>query len=250
MGKIVEIQNQRRRRRVWPWVVLFLIAATVAFALSPFFKVERVDVVGNDRVPREIILSNLEMEDGMNLVRYSLSHLQQEFELDPLILTADIYIQWPRHVKVEVTEKKVMGYIPYMGMYLCIDTTGSVLDSVHEIAPGTPLLKGITVKSFGLGQQVDTEDTERFTIMLDCLKVLEKYDLLTRTDEISVARSDDIHLLLQEEQLDVSLGSAQDLDRKISAVVVILEDEGRPAGTLHLEDMDGQVYIESSNNNE
>ena len=38
-----------------------------------------------------------------------------------------------------------------------------------------------------------------------------------------------------------------DLDRKISAVVSILEDPDRPAGILHLEDLDGQVYIEQSN---
>lgn len=247
MGKIVEINAKKKRKKIkkGPLIVLFLIAAIVAFAFSPFFQVEEVEIEGNERVTDEIILDDLDMHNGMNLIRYCVTHYNKEFELDPLVLSADVYIKWPRHVTVMVEEKKVMGYIPYMGMYLCIDTTGSVLDSIHEIAEGTPLLKGITVKSFGLGEPVDTEDTERFTIMLDCLKVLEKYDLLTKTDEISVARSDDIHLTLKEEQLDVSLGTADDLDRKISAVVVILEDEGRPAGTLHLEDMDGQVYIES-----
>lgn len=247
MGKIVDIETKRKKRRpVWPWIILILIAAVVLFLNSDFFKVEKVEIRGNERVSDEIVLEDLEMQDGMNLFRYFITHLQSEYELDPLILSADVFVKWPRTVRVEVVEKKVMGYIPYMGMYLCIDTTGSVLDSIHEVAEGTPVLTGISVQSFGMGEPVDTEDTERFTIMLDCLKIIEKYALTASVDEISVARADDIHLILKEEGLDVSLGGSEDLDRKISAVVSILEDPDHPAGVLHLEDLDGQVYIESS----
>ncbi len=247
MGKVVEINAQRRkRRRWWPWILLLAVAAIAAFLNSPFFRVEKPEIEGNERVPDAIVMENLGMTENMNLFRYFITNVNKEHEFDPLILSAEVFVHWPRNVRVVVTEKKVMGYIPYMGMYLCVDTTGSVLDSVHEVADGMPVLSGVDVKSFALGAPVDTEDTERFTIMLDCLKVLEKYGLLAKVDKISVARSNDIHLLMEEEQLDVSLGEAEGLDRKISAVVSILEDPERPPGVLHLEDLDGQVYIERS----
>lgn len=248
MGKVVEIGVRKKKRKKWPWVLLILlllIAGAGVFLHSSFFRVKHPTINGNERVPDEVIMSNLDMKDDMNLIWYALKHYDTQFEMDPLILSAEVFVEWPRDIRIEVVEKKVMGYMPYMGMYLCIDTTGSVLDSVHEVEEGTPLLTGITVKSFSLGGPVDTEDTERFTIMLDILNILQKYSLTDETREISVARSEDIHLYLED--LDVSLGPADDLDRKISAVVSILEDPDRPAGILHLEDLDGQVYIEQSN---
>ena len=246
MGKVVETNIKKRSgpRRKWPLVLGGIVLVFLILLLTGFFNVKKPTIEGNERVTDEIVMENLDMHENMNLIWYVMTHYNTDFELDPLILSADVYIKWPHNVLVKITEKKVMGYIPYMGMFLCIDTTGSVLDSVHEIDEGTPTLTGIQVKSFSLGEAVDTEDTERFTIMLDCLNVLEKYELLTITDEISVARADDVRWVIDD--LDVSIGSTTDLDRKAAALREILKDKRHGSGILHLEDLNSQIYIEST----
>ena len=247
MGKVVatNIKKRKRPRRKWPMVVGGILLIFVILLLTGFFNVERPTIEGNERVTDEIVMENLDMHEDMNLIWYALTHYNTKFELDPLILSAEVFIKWPHNVLVKITEKKVMGYLPYMGMYLCIDTTGSVLDSVHEIDEDTPMLTGIQVQSFSLGEAIDTEDTERFTIMLDCLNVLEKYELLAMTDEISVARAEDVHWRI--DGLDVSIGSTTDLDRKAAALKEILKDTSHGSGILHLEDLNNQIYIENTN---
>ena len=238
------IRNHRRRHVSKLWIIPGMIVLILLVLNSPLFSVREVTIEGNERISDETIMDNLEISLNMNLFRYCVGHLNNDFDVDPLVDTLDVYIEWPDAISITVTEKSVMGYIPYMGLYLCIDTLGCVLDSVHEIDEGIPLLTGVTVQSFSLGEAVDTEDTERFTIMLSVLTVLEKYELLDQVDEISVSDAEDIHLYIDD--LDVSMGSEDDLDRKVAAVVSVLEDEDRPSGILHIEDLDGQVYIESS----
>ena len=247
MGKVVETNIKKRSgpKRKWPLVVGGIVLIFLILLVTGFFDVKKPTIEGNERVTDEIVMENLDMHEDMNLIWYAMTHYNAEFELDPLILSAEVFIKWPHNVLVKIVEKKVMGYIPYMGMFLCIDTTGSVLDSVHEIDEGTPMLTGIQVQSFSLGEAVDTEDTERFTIMLDCLNVLEKYELLTMTDEISVARAEDIHWMI--DGLDVSIGTTQDLDRKTAALKEILNDTAHGSGILHLEDLNSQIYIEKTN---
>ncbi len=247
MGKVVatNIKKRKRPRRKWPMVVGGILLVFVILLLTGFFDVERPTIEGNERVTDEIVMENLDMHEDMNLIWYALTHYNTKFELDPLILSAEVFIKWPHNILVKIVEKKVMGYLPYMGMYLCIDTTGSVLDSVHEIDEDTPMLTGIQVQSFSLGEAIDTEDTERFTIMLDCLNVLEKYELLAMTDEISVARAEDVHWRI--DGLDVSIGTTTDLDRKAAALKEILKDTNHGSGILHLEDLNNQIYIENTN---
>ena len=157
MGKVIETNIHRKKpRKKWPYVTLGVLILLVILIFSGLFNVKEPEITGNERVTNEIVMENLDMKPGMNLLGYMLRHYNTDFELDPLILSAEVFIHWPNRVTVEVTEKKVMGYIPYMGMYLCIDTTGSVLDSIHEVPVGTPLLTGITVQSFSMGSPIDT----------------------------------------------------------------------------------------------
>ena len=65
------------------------------------------------------------------------------------------------------------------------------------------------------------------------------------TDEISVARAEDIHWMI--DGLDVSIGTTQDLDRKTAALKEILNDTAHGSGILHLEDLNSQIYIENTN---
>ena len=228
MGKVVATNIKKRSgpKRKWPLVVGSIVLIFVILLLTGFFDVKRPTIEGNERVTDEIVMENLDMHEDMNLIWYAMTHYNTKFELDPLILSAEVFIKWPHNV-------------------LVIDTTGSVLDSVHEIDEDTPMLTGIQVQSFSLGEAIDTEDTERFTIMLDCLNVLEKYELLTITDEISVARADDVHWMI--EGLDVSIGKTTDLDQKTAALKEILKDTHHGSGILHLEDLNSQIYIENTN---
>lgn len=243
MGKVLRLKPKKKKHRVRNTliIVLVVVLVLVLWLNSRFWSVKEFVIEGNTQVSDEVILNDLNMEPGMNLIGYCLKNHNREFELSPRIRTADVYIQWPDSVKIVVTEKEVMGYIPYMGLYLCIDASGKVLDSTHLVEEGTPVLTGITVDSFSLGAQVDTKDTERFTIMLDCLALLKTYELSSIVTEVAVPSADDIHLYTAN--LEILCGGAENLDQKIAAAIAVMED-GTAAGILHVEDLEDQIYVE------
>ncbi len=208
---------------------------------SQFWAVKEFQIEGNEKVSDEEILKDLHMNKGMNLIGYCLKNHNTEFELNPLIRTADVYIQWPDAIRIEVTENEVMGYVPYMGMYLCIDAVGCVLDSTHVVEEGTPVLTGITVDSFSLGKAVDTKDADRYAIMLDCMALLKSYEIAADIIQISVSSSEDIRLYTAD--MEILCGNAENLDQKIAAAISVMED-GAAAGILHVEDLNKQIYLE------
>ncbi len=243
MGRVVHINQKQKKRRAALVIIVFAVLALLLVWLnSGFFAVKTIEIDGNERVSDEAVLQSLNMEKGMNLIGYCLHNRKQQFELDPLISRADIFIHWPDSVKVEIEERKAMGYLPYMGLYLCVDALGSVIGSVHHVDEGTPVLTGVSVDGFSLGEPVATSNTERFAIMLDGLSILEKYGLNTVVRKISVASPSDI--LLYTDTLEIRCGTKDDLDRKIAIAASVLEDGSCPSGILHVEEPDGQVYVE------
>lgn len=246
MGKVVELKaKQKKKRRPVRTIIISVLIVLLIFVLwlnSQFWVVENFEIEGNHQLTEEEVLESFKMKSGMNLIGYCLKNYKQEFELNPLIRSADVFIQWPDAIKVVIEEKEVMGYIPYMGMYLCIDAYGSVLDSTHEIEEGTPVLTGIQADSFRLGETVDTKDTERFMIMLDCIALLKSYELSGIVTEIAIPSVKDIHLYT--ENLEILCGGAESLEQKIAAAIAIMKDPSGPTGILHVEDLEDQIYVE------
>lgn len=251
MGDIVDIERRRKRRRrrnkgftkkkILALLIVLLVIGLGVFINGPMFRVTQLEVVGNERLSDEEILEDLGIEEGTNLIYYMIRHWNQDPKVSPLLRSVDIYVSWPHTVQVTVEEKRTMGLIPYMGMYLCIDAAGCVLDSVHD-KEDAPLITGISVESFSLGAVVDTRDEMRFQIILEALQILEKYELMKTVDEIQVSSSDAIHLIAGT--LDASLGNSDDLDQKIAAMAAVLDQEGMLNGILHLERPDEQIYLE------
>ncbi|MFQ9801405.1 MAG: cell division protein FtsQ/DivIB [Clostridia bacterium] len=101
--------------------------AGITFLNSSFFAISQVTVEGNQQVTKETIMDNLNIVEGTNMFRYLLNNWKADHTMDPKIDTADVYLNWPNAITVQVTERTTVGYVPHMGTYLCVDKMGMCL---------------------------------------------------------------------------------------------------------------------------
>ena len=114
--------------------------------------------------------------------------------------------------------------------------------STHTLDEDLPVIRGLKVGDFMLGESLDTTDTERYEAVVSVCTILKKHELSTVIKEVNVLALDDI--ILYTDEMDIHCGTMEDMEQKINAIAAILQEKDLPKGILHIEDLDQQVYIE------
>ena len=158
-------------------------------------------------------------------------------ERDPYIADAKISCRWPDTIVIDVIERKVRGYVPYMGAYLYIDEAGRVLDVQDACREALPLVKGLSFGSFTKGEVIPVENPEALDIVLHFSQLMEKYELLDMVVEIDVADRENVYAYVN--QVQIILGNMENGDTKIRYMAEIMKTIPKEdRGTLDLSELD------------
>lgn len=253
-GKVLRVRGLGKNNDMegtFPWrgwaIVIALIVIAVAIVNSPIFSLKTYEVEGNERISDEDILRDLDLAEGMNLFRYAVRHLDNKNtpQVDPRLSTVDVYFEWPSHVKIVVEESQTIGYIYFQGTYLCIDRKGQVANSTNAPDQDLPIIKGIQVGSFSIGESLSTSDAVRYDAVVTIGSTLRKYDLQGVVSEINVHNMDDI--ILVSDVLEARCGDMTDIGQKIAVLAELLTRRNMPKGILHIESLNNEIYIEPFN---
>ena len=146
----------------------------------------------------------------------------------------DISFEGKHKVKVDVYEKSVAGCIEYMECYVFFDKDGIVMETDKERREGVPYIKGLSVKSWELGQKLPIENKKKFDMILNITQLLEKYEL-----EIQGIRfTADGEIVLTHDNIEIELGDGSNVAVQLMNLGSILEAEGLEGktGTLYMKD--------------
>ncbi len=250
-GKILTVEGRFKKAKnvfsgsehLKAWgLVLALILAAFLLLNSSIFNLKSYEIRGNERVADQTILVDLGLKEGTNLFRYAISHLNAHPVVDPRLSTVDVYFEWPSKVRIVVEESTTIGYVYFQGTYLCIDRKGQVANTTSSMDEDLPLIVGLTVGSFNIGECLNTDDVLRYDAVVAVGTAIRKYDLQTTVNEINVRVLDDI--VLQTDKMEIRVGTITDVERKISVVAGVLDMKDIPSGVIHIEDMNSQIFIE------
>ena len=162
-------RNQRRRSKNVRWVLIpvFLVACLFAgyfFAMSGFFSVDDIVIVGNTTVPDEDIINISRIEKGMNIFAVNGTALEQSIPIVPRIQSATLERKLPGTVKIIVTEREAVALINVGKAMAEIAGEGRILN--RETARSgfdLPVITGANIKDQGLipgcflsGEQIET----------------------------------------------------------------------------------------------
>lgn len=133
--------SERRRRAQVLLVGLVVAAAIVGVLLSPLLGVHHIRVRGgvHTTAPEVIAASRLGRSDP--LIRMSTHSVEKRVEALPWVDRANVVRQWPRGVRITVTERRPMAVAPCAEGACLVDKAGRVLARASAggaASPGPP----------------------------------------------------------------------------------------------------------------
>lgn len=202
--------------------LMFLgICAALVFAMSVFFRVSKIEVVGASHyTPEEVRLAS-GIDEGDNLFfinRFSV--MSRIFSRLPYVDTADITRYLPGKVVLTVTESQALAYVTDGTDNWVVDRNGKTLKraSDSELAPLIPV-RGFTVVTPEIGEIVqDKEESGRVQFLAAILDQIQARGLGSAFKSIDLADEYEARLVYQG-RLTVLLGENDGVEYKFGALL-------------------------------
>lgn len=218
-------------------MVLLIIMCVAIIVIKEKCTVREVDISGNEHYTEEEI-KRLVMDGryGDNTIYLYLKYNNKVVKDIPFIERMDIKIVSPSHVKIEVYEKALAGYIEYLGHYLYFDRDGIVVESAVKQIEGIPFVSGMSFDHVILHEKLPVENDKIFGMILTITQLLTKYNI--PTDKIYFDKAGDITLYFGDAR--AFIGSDKFIDEKINELSLLLPKLEGYKGVLHMENYKGE----------
>lgn len=225
-------------------IKVLLILVAVFIIAGMIFLLQRIDdddivVVGNQKYTKEEMIDFIfdSKWDKNPYVLYIKTRRGKTKQI-PFVDKYDVNITGFNNVTITVYEKKIIGYVNYMGNNMYFDKDGTVVESSTETIEGIPPVTGLEFENIILGKKLPVEDEQIFSLILDTTQALSKYEVFA--DKIYISKDKEVTLYL--DNIQVQLGDGEDMDDKIRTVSDILPNLAGLKGVLDIKE-----YSESKN---
>ncbi len=232
MTKRAQPQRQKRRGKK----VLLLLGAAALFLLFLWnLQIGTIHVNGADfYTEQELADFIFETPLEKNVLYAWLNNRFGDAKTIPFVAGYTVEFNGLGEVTVSVYEKKVVGYIDYMGSHMYFDKDGTVVESSSQVREGIPLITGLSFDYIVLYKKLPVESETAFTEILNLTQLISKYDL--SVDKIHFDNR--FHATLYMGGVRVRLGGKDSMEDKIAelhGMMAVLEND---AGELSLADYD------------
>ena len=220
-------------------VIILLIAGLSAFSyVAHTYTITNVYVDGNVHYTDEQIM-NMIMTDKLdkNSLYLSLKYRDKEVTGIPFIEKMDVEIMSPDTIRINVYEKAIAGYVKYLDRFIFFDRDGVVVETSEEPSDDVPLVLGLSFDYVVLHERLPVENDNVFSEVLDITQLLKKYDL--SADKIFF--DSDYHIYVYFENVEVSLGTNDNIDEKVIQLQYILPELQGKSGILEMSEYDSNT---------
>lgn len=213
---VLEAHRRRRRRR---WVALAVVVVAllgaIGVALSPLMQVDRVQVVGAERLDPTELATATGIVSGDRMVTVDLAEARRQLRDLPMVAAATVTREWPRTVRVAVVEEEPLVVVRSGELRLPVSRTGRVLPAGLD---GVDALPELQVPEVDLDEGAPLPEE-----LQSALLVYERMPEGLRS-ELSVGRLDpdgQLEFALADDA-SVHFGAVRDIPAKLAAAEAAL----------------------------
>lgn len=222
--------------------VFIFAVAVMGFLLSPIFAVKTINCTELVKYTKTEICEKIGLSEGMNIVAFKKRAAEKLLIKDPYIESVKIGRSLLGVINIDITERRVRGYVPYMSSYLYIDEYGRVLDTQTYFKETLPVVVGLKYSEMQIGQLLPVSNQESFDVVVEISQLMTKYNLLDLVVKIDVSDPKNIYAYVNK--VEIMLGDISDCDEKIRTMAEITKNiHKEDRGTLDLRDMSKPIIF-------
>ncbi|MDE7432789.1 MAG: cell division protein FtsQ/DivIB [Lachnospiraceae bacterium] len=230
--------SRRKRKGIVIVTILFILAVCIGILAMQRIDNKSIIIEGNEKYTNDEMINFIFKSDWDKnpfMLYYRTKYGNQK--RIPFVDAYEVEIISLNNVKITVYEKKIIGYVYYMGTNMYFDKDGTVVESSGEVLEGVPLVTGLNFDKIVLYEELPVGNDEVFNLILDTTQTLQKYNI--GVDKIYISEGKEVTLYIGE--IEVLLGSDEDMNDKIRSLNDMLPNLAGLSGTLDL-----RVYNENS----
>lgn len=221
-------EQKKIGRTIYALTVLILGILIIVMSVLLLFHVQTIEVSGNQYVNSSEIGESVQKSSRTkNSLCILGKNLLGRIEYPKAVVSAKIRLKTPWSIRVEVKEKKIMGYASVDDEYVYFDEKGMVLCKTAVLMEDIPCIEGISVNA-ELYKKLPVEEKRLFSNIDAMLKAAEEWKI--KPDRI-VSEGADVTIYIGK--VCVMLGSGG-MEEKVSQLPPILKKLEGKSGTLDL----------------
>ena len=203
-------------------LALFLRFYIIWIQNSDTFRVQKIEVEGNELIPAEELATDGGVERNINI--WSLDLVDVTQQMKEHVYVSDVHIQrkLPNEIKVEVEEKNPVALLNYKGKLYCLDPEGLVLPSAPNKVYDLPVISGKFQGSVNLGQYVSGSSIGEGLRFINTI-LADRSELYTHISEVNIREEKGLQIYLSHTGIPVSVGY-QHYKLKIRSLEAVLRD--------------------------
>lgn len=231
-------------RRIWAAALALMIIATLAFGFF-MFRVNVIEVSGNQTIPTQTIIETTGIEYGAHLLLLSCSAGESRLYENPYIAKAEITCLYPDTVSIRVSERHEAAVIIGLNTAAIIDEDGYVL-SISERNSYPELLKiyGAGASGYQVNGHIgDLADYSSRALSL-LIAAVKSSGIQSMIESADISNSLNLTMLTRS-GITVNMGQAEDLEIKMHKLAIVLpevEKMGYTDGTILVYSHGSPVY--------
>ena len=223
--------------------VLVLIGA-LAFVADMLLRVREVAVIGCETLGEDYVASLSGIRAGERILFLDRQKVLDALAQDPYIKPESVDVEYPSRVVITIAERRQEAFIENDGVLIAIDGDGWVLEVLKASEPRYPLVEGLALDQFQVGERLLTRDTFQLDVLLRVLDAAEQGGIEVQC--FNLLLTSDI-MLQMGNGFDVELGDDTELETKfqmINASVRELQRMGKTGGIIDVADGKSVYYRE------
>lgn len=231
-------KRKKRRKRVKfffkTMLLLGIVTGGVSFAMiSPIFNIKDIQVLNNEQVSSETVISLSELKKEENLFRFNKSKVIKKIKENAYIESVKVYRKVPNIVQIQVEERIHNYSVDFLGKYAYINSQGYILE-IAEDSKQKIILHGIKTSEEQVVERnrLNNEDLEKLEDVIKIMNAAKEYNLDSKITTIDIEDKDQYSIYLEEEGKKAYLGNNTNLTNKMLYINAIIEQEKGKEGEI------------------
>ncbi len=220
-------KRKRSKRKMKPLfyvcVVSLLLGIVFILMMTVFFNVNTFVIDGSSIYSREQILLAAGVEKGDNLLRISVSKVENKIEDNlPYVREAEVIRKFPSTVVINITPAEEFLIFKSDNTECIVDRDFKVLDVDPNVETELTVVRGVNLDTATEGQTLNFNSDENKNALETLISMFLSRGLSVTYYDVS----DHLNLCaVIEDRIYVELGSATNLDRKFNLMQQAIEKE-------------------------